>query len=148
MDMQIRFHCPTDLCVALIEYEPLEHSGGAIPCPRCQRTHRLSITDSMRKEDSVDRCAVCGCSELFLRKDFPQRIGVLVVMVFGLLALYYFRLSIVKAWLILAAAAVIDLLIYAFIGRVTTCYACRAEYRQCRLYPAHANFDLATSEKY
>ncbi len=146
--MQIRFHCPTDLCVAIIEYEPLEQSDGAILCPRCTRALRLNISETMRMRQSVDRCAVCGCNELFLRKDFPQRIGVLVVVVFGLLGLYYFQISVVKAWLILAAAAVIDLLIYAFIGRVTTCYACRAEYRHGRLNPTHADFDLATSEKH
>ena len=34
------------------------------------------------------------------------------------------------------------------IGKVTTCYACRAEYRKCNLNSAHEGFDLATSEKY
>jgi len=40
------------------------------------------------------------------------------------------------------------LFIYTALGRVTTCYACRAEYRRCPLNPAHEGFDLATSEKY
>ena len=42
----------------------------------------------------------------------------------------------------------LDLIIYMFLGRVTTCYACRAEYRKCNLNPAHEGFELATSEKY
>jgi len=85
---------------------------------------------------------------LFIRKDFPQRLGVAVVIVFGLAAIYYFSISVLIAWSILAAAVLIDLVIYAFLGKVTTCYACRAEYRKCPLNPAHEGFDLATSEKY
>lgn len=146
--MQIRFHCPTDLCVAIIEYEPLEGCAGSIQCPRCHREHTMGITDRMRGEGMVDHCAVCGCRELFVRKDFPQGVGVAIVVVFGLLALYFFRTSVLTAWAVLAAAVVIDVIIYLCIGKVTSCYACRAEYRQCRLNPAHENFDLATSEKY
>jgi hypothetical protein len=146
--MQIRFHCPTDGCVAHIEYEPLESCGPTIRCPRCHVEHAMAITDPMRNDQLVDQCAVCECRELFIRKDFPQRLGLAIVIVFGLIAIYYFRVSVVHAWAILAIAVLIDLVIYAVIGKVTTCYACRAEYRKCRLNPAHEGFDLATSEKY
>ena len=146
--MQIRYHCPTDGCVAIIEYEPLETSGPTMECPRCHVRHPMRVSDSIRREHLVDRCVVCGGSELFIRKDFPQRLGVAVVVVFGLAAIYYFTVSVLIAWSILAAAVLVDLAIYAFLGKVTTCYACRAEYRKCPLNPAHEGFDLATSEKY
>lgn len=148
MGMQIRFHCPTENCVAIIEYEPLEGCGDTMKCPRCGVTHPMTVTETMRSQNMVDRCAVCNGTEMFVRKDFPQRIGFAVVVVFGLAAIYYFNKSIVVSWAILLAAVLIDLLIYAVIGRVTTCYACRAEYRKCLLNPAHEGFDLATSEKY
>lgn len=146
--MQIRFHCPTDKCVAIIEYEPLAGCTGSIKCPRCSKEHAIDVTDSMRDRDTVDRCAACDCRELFIRKDFPQVIGVLVVVGFGLAAIYYFTVSVLIAWSILAAAVVVDVVIYLVIGKVTTCYACRAQYRKCKLNPAHEGFDLATSEKY
>lgn len=146
--MQIRYHCPNEDCVAIIEYEPLETCGGSIVCPRCHQEHRLAISAAMRERQIVDRCAVCGATELFIRKDFPQRLGLLIVIVFGGAAVYYFRFSVVMGWAILAAAVLVDLLIYLFLGKVTTCYACRAEYRKCRLNPEHEGFDLATSEKY
>ncbi len=146
--MQIRYHCPTDGCVAIIEYEPLESCGATMECPRCHIHHRMRVTNSMRDRQLVDQCAVCGGGELFVRKDFPQRLGVGIVVVFGLAAVYAFTFSVLVAWSILAAAALIDLLIYAVIGRVTTCYACRAEYRKCPLNADHEGFDLATSEKY
>lgn len=96
----------------------------------------------------VDRCAVCGCTELFIRKDFPQKLGLGIVLVFGALAIYFFTFSVIYGWLTLLAAVILDLVIYMFLGRVTTCYACRAEYRKCHLNPAHEGFDLAKSEKY
>jgi len=146
--MQVRFHCPTDGCVAIIEYEPLEGCGPTMTCPRCKLAHPIVVTDAMRREHRVDRCVICGSTEMFVRKDFPQRLGLAVVIVFGLASIYYFRTNIVVSWAVLAAAILIDLIIYLFIGKVTTCYACRAEYRKCLLNPAHEGFDLATSEKY
>lgn len=146
--MQVRFHCPKDGCVAIIEYEPLESCGPTIECPRCKTKHALKITDSMRRDQVVDACAICGCRELFQRKDFPQRLGLAIVIVFGLVAVYYFTVSVIHAWAVLGAAVVIDLAIYGFIGKATTCYGCRAEYRKCKLNPAHEGFDLATSEKH
>lgn len=146
--MQIRFHCPTDGCVAVIEYEPLEESGPTIRCPRCNREHSILVTNTMRSKNHADQCAVCGCREMFIRKDFPQRLGVAIVVVFGLIAVYCFTFSVLLAWAVLAAAVVLDLVVYALIGKVTTCYACRAEYRKCSLNPEHEGFDLSTSEKY
>jgi hypothetical protein len=146
--MQIRFHCPTDGCVAIIEYEPLEGCASAIECPRCHTRHAMMISDAVRYEHTVDRCAVCGCRELFIRKDFPQRLGLVIVVAFGLAAIYFFRVSVLVAWSILAAAVLLDLMIYAVTGKATTCYNCRADYRKNVPNPAHEGFDLARSEKY
>ncbi len=146
--MQIRFHCPTDRCVAIIEYQPLEQCGDTMQCPRCHKNHPMTITTMMRDEQRVDRCAVCGGAEMFVRKDFPQRIGLAVVVAFGLAAVYFLNRSLWVAWGILASAVLVDLVIYFVIGRVTTCYACRAEYRGCHLNSPHDGFSLATSEKY
>lgn len=146
--MQIRYHCPTETCVAIIEYEPLEESGETMECPRCHVRHPIALTDAIRNDDVVDQCAVCKRRELFIRKDFPQRLGIGIVVVFGSVAIYYFTISILISWSILASAILLDLVIYMFLGRVTTCYNCRAEYRKCNLNPAHESFDLATSEKY
>lgn len=146
--MQIRYHCPQDKCVAIIEYEPLEACEGSITCPRCHQPHPVRVNETIRSQNMVDCCAICGGRELFVRKDFPQRLGLGVVIVFGLAAVYCFTISPLLAWSVLVAAALIDLIVYVCVGRVTTCYSCRAEYRKCRLNAAHEGFDLGTSEKY
>ena len=146
--MQIRYHCPTDGCVAIIEYEPIEDAAESVTCPRCQTVHTLRVTDTMRSEKMADACAVCGCGELFIRKDFPPGVGLAVVVLAGIGSFIYFKTNILLAFGLLAAAALIDLALYLLIGKVTTCYACRAEYRKARLNPNHEGFDLSRSEKY
>lgn len=148
MSIDVRYHCPAPNCVAIIEYRPLEQCGGTIECPRCRTPHPIAISDQVKRNCVVDRCAVCGGEDLFIRKDFPQRLGFAIVVVFGIAAIYAFTFSVLVAWTILASAVVLDLLIYFLIGTVTTCYRCRAEYRGCRPNVAHEGFDLATSEKY
>lgn len=146
--MQIRFDCPVDDCVAIIELEPFEEAGATIRCPRCSKEHPITITDAMRHDQTVDQCAVCGNRELFNRKDFPQRVGLAVVVIAGLASLYHLGSNFPLAYAILGAAMVFDFVLYLMIGKVTTCYACRAQYRKLKLNPAHDNFDLPTSEKY
>ena len=146
--MQIRYHCPNDGCVAIIEYEPLETAGPTLTCPRCRKEHPLAVTDRARQDHMVDACAVCGSAELFIRKDFPQKIGLAVVIIAGLASIFLLRSDVLAAYAVLAGAVVVDLALYLVIGKVTTCYACRAEYRQANFNPAHEGFDLATSEKY
>ncbi|MHC5110192.1 MAG: hypothetical protein ACYTHJ_09980 [Planctomycetota bacterium] len=146
--MQVRFHCPTDKCVAIIEYEPLEECGSTILCPRCGIAHPVKLTETTAGGEIVDQCVICGGTELFIRKDFPQKLGLFVVVVFGLASLYFFTRNVLIAWGVLAFAVLIDVVIYMIVGKVTACYSCRAEYRKCALNPAHEQFDLATSEKY
>jgi hypothetical protein len=48
---------------------------------------------------------------------------------------------------ILLAAAVIDAVLYAFVGNVTVCYRCRTEFRG-PVNPRHHGFELAVGEKH
>lgn len=134
--------------MALIELEPLEACGGAIRCPRCQREHAVALSDAMLREHRVDRCPLCGCRELFIRRDFPQKLGLLIVVCAALLSVFTYRANIMVSWAILGTAVGVDLIIYTLVGTVTACYACRAEFRKVAPNPEHEGFDLARSEKY
>ena len=100
--------------------------------------------------EPLTTCPECGCRDLFIRKDFPQKTGLLVIVVAGLAFLVFaarrgtFYLGV---WVLLSAAAV-DALLYVFVPRVTVCYRCRAEFRGVPLNPAHGQFELAVAEKY
>jgi len=101
-------------------------------------------------DQPLQTCPACGCRDLFIRKDFPQKLGMGLVILAGVTFLvlaanpstFY-----IGAW-ILVAAAIVDAIIYACVGKVTVCYKCRAEFRDRPLNPKHEGFELATAEKY
>src|SRR5687768_14394465 len=109
---------------------------------------QLQMAD--KSSQILDVCPQCGCRDLFIRKDFPQKLGLGLVILAGVAFLvlaanpstFY-----IGAW-ILAGAALIDAVIYLFVGKLTVCYKCRSEFRDCPLNPDHEPFELAIAEKY
>jgi hypothetical protein len=101
-------------------------------------------------EELINRCPECGCRDLFVRKDFPQKVGLGVVVVAGVtfLVLAASRGTLSLGVCVLIGAAVIDGLLYLVVGKVTVCYRCRAEVRGVPLNPQHGPFELAVAEKY
>ena len=100
--------------------------------------------------DPINACPECGCRELFVRKDFPQKVGLGLVVVAGVtfLVLAANRGTFYLGVWVLLAAALIDGLVYLMVGKVTVCYRCRAEIRGVPLNPGHGPFELAVAEKY
>jgi hypothetical protein len=84
-----------------------------------------------------------------VRRDFPQRLGLGVVTAAGLAFLVLAARPATFHWgvWVLVAAVIADVLLLAFVGRVTVCYRCRSEVRG-RVDPRHEPFDLALAEKY
>ena len=87
---------------------------------------------------------------MFIRKDFPQKLGMSIVVVAGLTFLI---LAASRRWfyvgaIVLVIAAAIDAVMYAFVPKITVCYKCRSEFRDVPLNPEHEGFELATNEKY
>jgi hypothetical protein len=106
-----------------------------------------------RSEDPdafVSACPKCGCRDLFVRKDFPQKTGLALVTIAALafLILAASRGTFYLGVWVLVAAAAVDAALYLVVGRVTVCYRCRAVIRGVPLNPAHGPFELAVAEKY
>mgnify|MGYP001362427607 CR=1 FL=1 len=84
-----------------------------------------------------------------MRKDFPQRIGVGLVVV-GILgssiAWAYGHLYFTFG--ILFATALADVLLYTFVGEQLMCYRCHAEYRGVGDLESHQPFNLETHERH
>lgn len=95
-------------------------------------------------------CPACGCRDLFIRKDFPQKLGLSIVIVAAVafLLLASSRQHFYIGVLVLIAAAMIDAALYWFVPKLTVCYRCRAEFRDVPLNPEHEGFELAIAEKY
>ena len=106
------------------------------------------MSDSLKQP--LETCPKCGCADLFIRKDFPQKLGLLIVasaaITFFILAANPHRFYI-GAW-VLVAAAILDALLYLFVPKITTCYRCRADFRDVPINPRHEGFELSVGEKY
>lgn len=95
------------------------------------------------------RCPVCDCRELFSRKDFPQITGFVIVVAAGVLAMGLFvGGDVLWGLVVLAACAILDALVYFFVGRCIVCYRCRSEFRDTPIGQHHEGWDLAVGEKY
>lgn len=118
----------------------------AITCGGCGRNIPLDVSEKVRAGTLVDRCPVCSESDFYLRKDFDPKIGLSVVIVGALISasFYWFGRDLV-AYSVLAAATLIDLLIYGRLKDLTVCYRCHSEFRGA--YPEkRVGFDLHTAD--
>ncbi len=117
-------------------------------CPACGVT--VEFPPGAIADGQLHQCLACPCKELFLRKDFPQRLGVTIVVigfVVSCIAWYYYMLWL--TFVSLFAVAAIDLLLYFAVGEVLTCYRCGAMYRGLGgNVENHGPFDLETHEKF
>jgi len=136
-------------------------------CPHCDATSRTQFTAETRElacqhcdrqlavpRDAIDgrqvrRCLVCPSTDLYVRKDFPQRLGVALVGI-GIVgsSIAWYHADLLWTFGILFATALADVLLYALVGDALMCYRCNALYRGVEEMDVHGQFDLETHEKY
>jgi len=93
------------------------------------------------------RCLVCPSGELFARKDFPQRLGVgIVVAGFVASCVTWAWQLLVPTFAILFGTAAIDVVLYLLMPECLICYRCGARYRGAG--GGHGGFDLETHERH
>ncbi len=145
--MELKFQCPH--CPAGVLVDPLETADEQMPCPNCEGLIALRIGPDIRGGGPIERCAVCGSAELFRRKDFPQKLGLALVTVAAVASLVLYGLfEVLWSWAVLIAAVLFDVALFYVLPRLTGCYKCQAEYRRAAPNPEHADYDLATADKY
>lgn len=142
--MRIRRRCPTSTCRARIDAAPGDAALTA--CPQCGTALPYNAP---AKGAPLERCPGCDGDELYVRKDFPQRLGLASVIATAGLSIFFFaRGDLLWALGVLLGLVLIDLVVYTLVPRVTVCYRCGSEFRDVPVNPRHAGFDLATAEKY
>ena len=109
----------------------------------------FSVAQTIDDEMHLRRCPVCGCRELFVRKDFPQVTGFLIVVLAAVLSIVLFGIRAVKwGFAVLGVVALIDAMIFLFAGKCLVCYRCRSEFRGLDIRKDHPGWELAIGEKY
>src|SRR6266516_528445 len=101
--------------------EPVSSEMSALNCPHCHQ--QTGIPSDAIEGNRINRCLVCPSRELFARKDFPQRLGVaLVVLGFVGSSIAWANYHVLWTFAILFATALVDLLLYIVMGESLTCY--------------------------
>jgi hypothetical protein len=104
---------------------------------------------ALDEKGRLHRCVVCGCREIFKRYDFPQRLGLgLVIASVILCVVLLIKGQVLWAMGVLLAAVVLDRIVYVFTKECLVCYRCRSEFRDLTIDESHDPWDLAIGEKY
>jgi hypothetical protein len=141
----IRVDVPCSNCAGIVRVEDVGAGDRFV----CQCGQSVTIDASNVENGALQSCCVCGTGDLYLQKDFPQRLGLALVisaMVLATIAWAY------RDWFatmgILVGFFAADLVLYLVRGNVTVCYRCLAQYRGASPNPGIRPFDLAIGERY
>lgn len=142
--MDVTYSCPKCERTARVE---LQDSTEELRCPHCG--HAIGVPADAVGENAIHRCVACPSVELFVRKDFPQAIGLTIVVIgFALSCITWYYYYPIATFAILFGTAAIDLLLYTLVGDSLVCYRCGAEYRGAAAMDVHGPFDLEVHERY
>lgn len=122
-------------------------ASDSLDCTSCGR-RTAPPTDAL-DGTKVTKCLACGSDDLFMRKDFPQRLGVAIVVVgFVISTIFWAYRMPVGAFAALFAVAAIDFVLFIVMPSTLTCYRCHAQYRDLEDPDAYEAFNLETHERY
>jgi hypothetical protein len=113
-------------------------------CAACD--HRLHLNAA---ETTLPSCVVCGSHELYKKKDFPQWLGMTILLVaIALSTVTYWSYQKWWSWAFLIGSAIIDGVMYLMVGDVIVCYRCAAHYRGAAGNDAHHPFEITIGERF
>lgn len=142
--MRVLFNCPS--CQSPNQASVSEETT-TLPCSACDWNRSLPADVGQRKHP--DACLVCGCRDLWRRKNFPQQLGVSVAALAALLStVAWARHEPLWAYGILMTAAALDMLLFTFMPDVLVCYRCGSRYLKFDPSGQTPTFNLETAERH
>ncbi len=138
-------------------------------CPRCQAPNALSSVDPAVElvcsecgesrtpsatafdDKGLAACLVCSTPDLYSQKDFPQGLGLLIVIAgFAVGTVFWYYEMPLWTYGVFILSAALDLLLFKTVPEVIICYRCLSQYRgkapvRSGGFPS---FDLAVGERY
>jgi uncharacterized protein (DUF983 family) len=129
----------------------LADTGAAteIRCPACGEVR--SLTELHLADGVLRSCVACGTEDLYAQKDFPQNLGMAILVVgFGVSTLFWYWQMPVETFAVLIGSVVLDAILYALVPDVVICYRCLGQYRglETRGAARYRPFDLEVGERY
>jgi hypothetical protein len=123
--MELTFACRACDAVGR-EADPL--AVGAVTCPSCG--DERPVTPDRVDAQGLRACLYCGTEDLYVQKDFPQRLGVAIVVVgFVISSVFWYYERPLATYAVLLASALLDMVLFYRVPVVTICYRCLAQHR-------------------
>lgn len=119
-----------------------------VVCVKCGDRRDVTLTDSIRNDNKVDRCVLCGCGHLYLEKDFNGYIGFAIIVAAIVGSAVLWARNVYLSVGVLGAAALVDLAFWLTSRERTVCYKCVATYRRTAPNPAHERYELGTAGRF
>jgi hypothetical protein len=144
--MELTFACPS--CGLVGQVPGLENADRAV-CRRCgtgRPLHVEAIVDSR-----LEACPWCLGSDLYIQKDFPQALGLAVVVTqFAVSTVFWYYEKVLATFSVLIGSALLDWALYPRVPDLTVCYRCSCQVRGVGSNPdgRFQPFDLAIGERY
>jgi hypothetical protein len=144
--MELTTQCPD--CGA-VNHVPQIETAEAETCRHCGAAHDLhpeSVEDGQLRA-----CPRCATPELYIQKDFPQGLGLFIVIVGFVISTVFWYLEMpLLTYTVLLASALVDMFLYYRVPDVTICYRCLSQIRGPGSSPGASvlPFDLAIGERY
>jgi hypothetical protein len=144
--MELTFQCAN---CSQVNHVPAWETAGIARCVRCGVERSLHA--EVVQKNQLQACPCCATTDLYIQKDFPQGLGLFIVIVGFVIStiFWYFEMPVIT-YLILLMSALLDMLLFYRVPNVTICYRCLSQVRGAgsdaggRYQP----FDLAIGERY
>jgi hypothetical protein len=142
--VNVTFACPGCEKPARVE---LDAAGESPACPHCNTA--IAISAASVADGQLERCLICPSRDIYLRKDFPQRLGVLIVVLgFVASSITWAYSRPIWTYAILFATALVDVILYLVMPSALVCYHCGAQYRGLPSTDGYTGFDLEKHERH
>jgi predicted RNA-binding Zn-ribbon protein involved in translation (DUF1610 family) len=144
--MELTFECPG--CGAVNRTNQAE-SASEFVCRHCGHV-RTAHSGSLTPEGLV-HCPFCGTEKLYIQKDFPQGLGLTIVIAgFAWATWFWYWVRPVAAYAVLIGSALLDLVLWKKVPDVTICYRCLGQLRGSEVKPVgrFMPFDLEIGETF
>jgi hypothetical protein len=127
-------------CTQCDRHNSLElEDASQVVCEGCKKDY--GEVSSFSSQQGIAKCAICGCRDLFIQKDFNRKVGITIVVIGAILAPFTKLIS-------LFVCALIDLILYRVLPMITVCYRCHAIYRGFPSNSNHEGFNLGINDRY
>ena len=104
-------------------------------CRNCNNDNLIQV------DSNFLLCPVCGCKDMYIKKNFNQALGCLIIIIGAVFVPFTYGLS-------LLFLAIVDFVIYKKISNSLQCYKCRLEFKNAKFIKNFMPFDHHIAEMY